>query len=93
MDKKLMKRFLENPDDIRKVLLSNKQRDIVNEINVFGKMSARQLANIDKCTIQNASVQLLNLFKKGYLNRREAWAESGGREYWYTSAIDFNKKD
>jgi DNA-binding MarR family transcriptional regulator len=91
MNKKLMKLFLENPSTVREAILSDNQVDILKFIRdePTGYIYARDLADVDCCSIQLASTMLGRLYRKGYLKRTERVAETGGIEYKYSNAIDF----
>ena len=91
MDKKLMKLFLECPNVVREVVLSDMQIALVKHIkgSDYGWIEAKQLAEMEGCSIQNASTRLAVLCRKKYLTRVGFAAKSGGTEYRYSCAFDF----
>ncbi len=91
MDKKLMKLFLECPNYVREVVITDHQIGLINEIQDWGEADARELADHKNCSIQNASSQLKRLWEKKYLTREEVVSKSGGVEYRYRCAIEFTQ--
>lgn len=51
-------------------------------------MTTRKLFEIQKTSIENCSVKLQKLYRRGYLQRKEIEQPSGGIEYQYFSAIN-----
>ena len=88
-DRKLMELFLNCPDTVRRICITDNQIKIINLINKNpgSCMRAKELMYIKGTTIQNASTQLVKLWKVGYLTRTEVVQESGGLEYVYESVI------
>ena len=91
-DKKLMKLFLDCPNYIRQVVISDHQISVINSIrehneSLFG-LNTRTIANLNNTSIQSMSTQLNKLWKTGYLSRKERIVESGGIEYLYRSVIE-----
>lgn len=70
--------------EIRSILLTKNQIDLVLFINLKGKTTASEIAKLKNVSIQNASTKLAALHSKGYLDRETLSAESGGIEHCYT---------
>jgi len=75
--------------EIRDLLLTEQQIELVCFINLRGKTTAAQISKIRNVSIQNASSKLSTLYKKGYLIRDAYSAESGGIEFGYMVSEDF----
>ena len=90
MRKGIRKLMLECPDFVRHVRLTDEQIELYKSIKARGNagMRSTELSLIDGVTVQNASMKLNALRKKGYLKRRVVSAASGGNEGIFT-AIEF----
>lgn len=69
--------------EIRTLLLCRSQRQLVEKIRESGEITAKQISDAYSISIQNASMKLNALHKKGYLARDIEAHESGGIEYVY----------
>ena len=81
--KELMKIVRDNRNRIRFVMLSDSRLKIVEWVSRNGSVDSSDLAKGKKCTIPNASTQLLKLYKMGWLIREVCVHESGGVNYRY----------
>ena len=90
-DKKLMKLFLDCPDYVRRVIITDNQIDLIYTIKeVFcNAMTARNLANHRGISIQAASTMLSNLWRTGYVVRNTIPDETGGIKHVYKT-VDLN---
>lgn len=70
-------------DEIRRLLLSPKQRAIVQWVRDRDEATARELADHMGISIQLASGTLRHLYQIGYLIRGGMTHETGGTEYIY----------
>jgi len=88
-DKKLMKRFIDCPDCVRRVVITDNQVAIVRWIIAHEEsdITARMLSDDKGITIQSASKKLSHLWKAGYLRRETGFDLSGGVMYRYRLAI------
>ena len=74
--------------EVKEMMLSTSQRSVVAHVLDNIDTTASELA-IKKCiTVQNASVQLKSLCDRGWLDRRELHAPSGGIEWAYRAAFN-----
>ena len=91
----LMKTFLNCPEVIRNVIITDHQIGIleVMQRSYCNNMTAGDFKYYYNVSIQSASTQLMNLWKAGYLERREVVAKSGGMEYRYRSVIEVETDD
>lgn len=87
--KQLMKLFLECPDTIRNVVISDNQAATVRYIRDCGypNVSAREIADEKDITIQSASVLLATLWRRGWLKRMQYADSTGGIYYRYSSIV------
>lgn len=69
--------------EIRSLLLCRSQKKLIDKILESGEITAKQISDADGRSIQNASMKLSALYKKGYLTRDIETHESGGIEYVY----------
>jgi predicted transcriptional regulator len=89
VSKKYLAMFLSMPDAFRKITISDNQIVVVNFVRDFGvAVTSRDLSDAKEISISSASIQLNRLYELGYLNRIEAVAESGGKIYRYSYALD-----
>lgn len=88
-DKQLIQRFLESPDSIRNLVITNNQVAIVKHVRDCGlpNICARELAELKNISVQNASIQLSKLWLRGWLTRHQLTDETGGIYYRYSAAI------
>lgn len=83
----IRKLMLTRLSDIKDVMLSPRAVEIVMWLQGSEKSSAN-LAEKYNISVQNASQQLNNLYKKGYLNRTEQIEPTGGTIYFYRSKYE-----
>ena len=77
--------------EIRSLMLCRSQLDLYEKTLKAGELTAKQVSDAYGISIQNASMKLVALFKKGYLARDVESADSGGIEYVYMP-IDLSVK-
>lgn len=89
MDKKLMRLFLDCPDYLKRVIISEPQIEVVRFVKDcgFGSATARELADHLDISVQGASGRLNKLWSRGWLKREERAAETGGIEHRYSSVV------
>ena len=80
----LMKVALNNYAKLRDLSISKRQYDLIQHLN-NKKATSRDIADKYDICVQNASQQLNNLFRKGYLIREEINDITGGYLFEYTS--------
>jgi len=85
----LLKLFLGAKERFRVAALSDHQIKLFEWVRGHKEpiITARMLADKKGLSVQSASFQLLNLWKKGYLLRRGVITDNNSLEYWYLSAI------
>lgn len=72
-----------NSSIIKEILLSEEELKLVNYLTINGNTTTHDLTVLHNISSQNASSKLNKLYQKGYLNRRERTAASGGNEFIY----------
>ena len=80
----LMRTIYFNYEKIRELSLSKRQVELISYLK-NEKATSRDIADKYNICVQNASQQLNNLFKKGYLVREEIEDKTGGYLFEYTS--------
>ncbi len=80
----LMKVAFEHYKKLRDLSISKRQFELIDYLN-GRKVTSRTIADKYEICVQNASQQLTNLYRKGYLIREEINDETGGYVYEYTS--------
>jgi predicted transcriptional regulator len=80
----LMRIIYFNYARVKELSLSKRQVKLVSHLK-DKKATAREIASICDTSVQNASQQLSNLFRKGYLVRDEVIDSTGGILYEYSS--------
>lgn len=75
--------FMKNPKRFRSFVLSKRQIKIVQWVKKCGAVDSAELSGRERMSIQNSSLQLYRLYKKGYLARNKAFHETGGVIYIY----------
>jgi len=85
-ENELRKAIIADPQTVRSLLLSAQAVELVNWVKIR-RLTSSELSDGAGISIQNASVKLNTLYKKGYLRRKRLIHESGGFEYIYESAI------
>lgn len=83
-DIELMRVALNNYKKLRDLSISKRQHEIVQYLK-GKKVCSRDMAEKYESSVQNASQQLNNLYRKGYLVREEISDPTGGYMYEYTS--------
>ena len=83
-DIELMRVALENYKKLRDLSISKRQFELVQYLN-SKTANSRDIADKYESSVQNASQQLNNLYRKGYLVREEVSDLTGGYMYEYTS--------
>ena len=73
-----------NYKTFREISLRKRKVELVG-IMEKGEWTSRDIANLFGICVQNASQQLNNLFRKGYLIRDEIEDKTGGYMFVYTS--------
>jgi len=74
-------------DLVNEFMLTELEYSIFHFIRRQGTVFANQVTRRYECSAQQTSVYLKQLFDKGYLNRKEQVAASGGIEYEYKARI------
>lgn len=80
----LMRVALNNYKKLRDLSISKRQFELVQYLN-NKKVTSRCIADKYGICVQNASQQLNNLYRKGYLVREEIGDTTGGYVFEYTS--------
>ena len=83
-DIELMRVALNNYKKLRDLSISKRQHEVVQYLQ-NKKAKSRDIADKYDICVQNASQQLNNLYRKGYLVREEISDLTGGYIYEYTS--------
>lgn len=83
----LKKIIFENRAEIKELMLTHRQVDIINFTRKRGVTTSSEISEFYGISIQNASVQLKKLFEKGYLRCAETTAKSGGIINVYRSVL------
>ena len=88
-DKKLMRLFINCPDYVRRVVITDNQIRIIKAIRNSGENSitTKMLSVMWGISLQSASAQLTKLWQRGYLTRCEIIDQTGGIIYRYKSII------
>ena len=86
-EKQIMKLIFNDYQLIKKLMLSNGERQMLTEIRALGGLTSSYVSTSRRISIQAASSRLTKLWRKGYLKRVNQGAESGGDEYFYTSTL------
>lgn len=88
-DKAFMRRFIEAPDSIRAMLITDSQIEMVRLVMdwEYPNISAREVSAILCKELPNVSQQLAKLARQGWLTRKQYADETGGIYYRYSSAI------
>lgn len=88
-DKAFMRRFIETPDSIRSMLISDYQIEMVRLVKDwdYPNITAREVASLVGKELPNVSQQLAKLARMGWLTRKQYTDETGGIYYRYSSAI------
>ena len=81
--------MVHRPETVRSLLLTDQEIDIFHAVVSMqaSGMTSACLADIRDISIQHASTKLKQLREKGYLQRINKGADSGGVEYTYLSAL------
>lgn len=89
IDKKIMKSFIEMPEQFRKIVISDSQISIVRAVQSCGypSMTSRDLSRYKGISVQSATQRLKRLWELGYLTREERIDGTGGIIYRYSSAL------
>ena len=89
IDKKIMKAYLDMPEQFRKIVISDSQISIVRAVQRCGypTMTSRELSNYKGISVQSATQRLKRLWELGYLSREERIDDTGGIIYRYSSAL------
>lgn len=78
-----------NLPDVKKLMLSPRMVDGVKYIaSKSDGVLSTDIATKFNISVQNASMHLTNLYKAGYLVRREIKADTGGTQFIYWVAPD-----
>ena len=87
VDKEELQRAILNgySDDVRRQLLNSRQLMLLKTIANTEYYTAAELTKVDNIYIQAANSRLRTLYDKGYLNRTNMGAATGGIEYYYTA--------
>jgi len=89
---KLRKTFLNNPQKVRGILLTDYQMSILDLIsNNEGDSDSKWLMSVLSISITNATTQLRKLWEKGYLTRVETKDPTGGILYKYSTVYKKNE--
>lgn len=80
----LMRMSLNHYEILKELSISKRQFELIHLLNGNYKTS-KNIADKYSICVQNASQQLSNLYKKGYLIREEVIDVTGGYIYRYTS--------
>ena len=83
MFNKIRRLWVDCNSSMRALVLTKAQADLLGSIEQKKWITARQLADIELCSIQSATTKLRVLEKKGYLRRRSTTHVTGGVEYIY----------
>lgn len=88
-DNPLRRAFIDNPERVRRLILTENQSDLVRSIRADGNMcvTSRRMADEQGKSVQSISAQLTKLWYRGYLERRESIDDTGGIIYLYRAAI------
>lgn len=88
-DKALMRLFIECPETVRNLILTDSQIAFVEHIRDCGypNVSAAELAERSGKSVQNISTQLSKLWRRGWLTRKQYTDETGGIYYRYSVAF------
>lgn len=82
-EKKIRRLYLQNRKAIEDMALSQRQHQLLASIRCEGAMTARQVAKLEKVSIQNASCKLTALYRKGWLTRDDVGDPTGGKMFVY----------
>lgn len=83
-ERKVMHRLITKyPEEIRSRLLGKKQMKILEFVRKNAPVTSSQVRKKFKMSPQNASQQMIIIYKKGYLKRVLVEAASGGHEWLY----------
>jgi hypothetical protein len=80
-DEQVRQVFLNCQTQIGRLKISDQERAIVEHIESAGYQDSVGIASVFCCSVQSASARLKRLFEKGYLQRTEYTAKSGGIEF------------
>lgn len=83
-DTELMKVAFEHYKKLKDISISKRQYELIEYLK-GRKVTSRDIADKYNIIVQNASQQLTNLYRKGYLVREEVNDETGGYVYEYTA--------
>ena len=83
-DIEVMKFVYFNHSKIKDLSLSTRQVELISYLKRC-QATSRDIADMYGICVQNASQQLNNLFRKGYLTRDELIDETGGYLFEYTT--------
>jgi len=83
-DIEIMKMAFNNYEKLRELSISKRQFELVTLLEHV-EITSRGVANHYSICVQNASQQLNNLFRKGYLTRVEIEDKTGGYMFEYTA--------
>ena len=83
-DIEAMKFIYNNYELARELSLSKRQVELISYLK-RSQATSRDVADMYNICVQNASQQLNNLFKKGYLDRVEIEDKTGGYMFEYTA--------
>ena len=72
---------------IRELALTSHQQAIIDTVISQDEVDSSFIAKDIGTTVQSASNQLKNLYRRGYLSRREIIDESGGNKFIYWSNV------
>jgi len=90
IDEEMMVRefYIKKSTEMKRLRLSEEQIKLFNILSKVDYMTTSQLAKLWKVSTQCANGKLTVLYKKGYAERVKYFAESGGIEYEYCTAIN-----
>lgn len=81
----LMKQILENAVEIREVLPTTRQLQIINLAKQRDGITSEDVQSLFIISLEGASGQLGRLYRMGWLLRTDMGDITGGRRYFYTS--------
>ena len=80
----LMRVAYNNYENLRDLSISKRQFELITYLD-GKKATSRDIANKYNICVQNASQQLNNVYRKGYLIREEISDKTGGYIFQYTA--------
>ena len=83
----IRKMIFKNRSTIKELMLTEPQERIVRLVRDRGSITSNWFSKYQKISVQNASMQLIKLFLKGYLTKTETVSETGGFINVYQSAL------